>query len=84
MIMSTTSKILSRSDAAAETPLQGLIRTLKRWWAAYIDWRLCQMAAAQLRSMSDRELKDIGLFRAQIEAAVRGDLARDPTLRRYY
>ena len=82
--MSTTSNILSRSDTAAERPLQGLIRTLRRWWTAYIDWRLHQMALAQLRGMSDRELKDIGLFRTQIEAAVRGDLARDPTLCRHY
>jgi uncharacterized protein YjiS (DUF1127 family) len=38
------------------------------------------MAIAQLGHMSDRELKDVGLNRSQIEAGVRGDLARDPTL----
>lgn len=76
--MSTTSNTMSRCDTAAERPFLG------RCWAAYIDWRLHRMALAQLGTMSDRELKDIGLFRTQIEAAVRGDLARDPTLRRRY
>jgi hypothetical protein len=38
------------------------------------------MAIAELRHMSDFELKDIGLDRGQIEAGVRGDLERDPTL----
>ena len=77
--MSTTN-ILNRSDTAAERPFQGLGETLARWWAAYIDWRLNRMALAQLGTMSDRELKDIGLSRTQIEAAMRGD----PTFRRRY
>ena len=83
MIRSTTN-ILSRSHTAAERPFQGLGETLARWWAAYIDWRLQRLAIAQLSGMSDRELKDIGLFRTQIEAAVRGDLTRNPALRRTY
>lgn len=78
--MSTTSNTMSRCDTAAERPFQGLGEALARWWAAYIDWRLNRMALAQLGTMSDRELKDIGLSRTQIEAAVRGD----PTLRRRY
>lgn len=82
--MSTTSKTLSWSDTAAERPFHCPSRTLAGWWAAYIDWRVRRMAVAQLRGMSDRELKDIGLFRTQLEAAVRGDLARDPTLRRRF
>lgn len=55
-------------------------RRLGRWWRAYMEWRLQRMAIAQLGHMSDHELKDIGLDRAEIEAGVRGDLARDPTL----
>ena len=82
--MSTTSTTMSRSDTAAERPFQGLTRASRHWWAAYIDWRLRRLAIAQLRGMSDRELKDIGLFRSQLESAVRGDVVRDRMHRRYY
>jgi uncharacterized protein YjiS (DUF1127 family) len=34
--------------------------------------------------MSDRELKDIGLSRSQIECAVMGERARDRAFSRYY
>ena len=54
-------------------------RSLGRWWRTYMDWRQRRMAIAELRHMSDFELKDIGLDRGQIEAGVRGDLERDPT-----
>jgi uncharacterized protein YjiS (DUF1127 family) len=35
------------------------------------------VAIARLDSMSDRQLKDIGITRSQIEFAVRGDVERD-------
>ncbi|MGA7454582.1 MAG: DUF1127 domain-containing protein [Rhodoplanes sp.] len=53
-----------------------LSTTLKRWWAAYMTWRIEQAAIAQLWSMSDRQLKDIGLVRSEITGAVRGEPAR--------
>lgn len=53
-----------------------LSTTLKRWWAAYMTWRVEQAAIAQLWSMSDRQLKDIGLARSEITGAVRGEPAR--------
>lgn len=56
---------------------------LKRWWMAYIAWRIEQAAIAQLVSMSDRALKDIGLTRGQIPGAVRGEV-RDQPFSRYY
>jgi uncharacterized protein YjiS (DUF1127 family) len=43
-----------------------------RWWAGYTSWRLHKAAIAQLRSMSDRQLADIGVSRSEIEYAVRG------------
>jgi len=61
-----------------------LAATLKAWWIAYLNWRMHELAAAQLRSMSDRELKDIGLHRTQIDAALRGDVMHDRSLSRYY
>jgi uncharacterized protein YjiS (DUF1127 family) len=67
-------------DSAATAIFHAAGRILGRWWRAYIDWRLQRIAMAQLGHMSDHELKDIGLDRAEIEAGVRGNLARDPTL----
>jgi uncharacterized protein YjiS (DUF1127 family) len=49
----------------------------RRLLAAFITWRARQAALAHLKSMSDRELKDIGLSRSQIECAVMGERARD-------
>jgi uncharacterized protein YjiS (DUF1127 family) len=39
---------------------------------------------AALAGMSDRELKDIGLTRTAIPAAVRGAIVRDRMISRYY
>ena len=52
-----------------------LVATLKRWWVAYLTWRIEQAAITQLGSMSDRVLKDIGLTRSGIPSAVMGDTA---------
>jgi uncharacterized protein YjiS (DUF1127 family) len=85
MIMST---ILSAPAAAHGMAGQswpgGLTAALKRWWVAYISWRIEQEAIAQLWSMSDRELKDIGFTRSQIAGAVGGEAARDRAFSRYY
>jgi uncharacterized protein YjiS (DUF1127 family) len=43
---------------------------LKAWWAAYQRHRREQLTIKHLRNMSDRELKDIGIVRSQIEFAV--------------
>jgi uncharacterized protein YjiS (DUF1127 family) len=82
MIMSTIVDVsaLEHRDAAPRS----LAAILKNWWIAYLSWRTHQLAAAQLRSMSGRELKDIGLHRTQIDAALRGDVMQDRSLSRYY
>ena len=68
---------ISTTAAVPRTP--GLIDACKRMWAAYLAWRVERAAIGQLRAMSDRELKDIGLQRSQIEFAVRrGDRAVSP------
>jgi uncharacterized protein YjiS (DUF1127 family) len=54
----------------------GLIANLKRCWAAYLTWRRQQAAIAQLWSMSDTQLRDIGLTRTEIIAAVKGEAVR--------
>ncbi len=48
---------------------------LKRWALSYIAYRERQTALAVLRRFSDRELKDIGLFRGELESAVAGRLS---------
>lgn len=48
------------------------VAALKRWWIAYMARRIEAAAIGRLRSMSDRELKDIGLVRSNIVPAVRG------------
>ena len=55
----------------------GLAATLKRWWVAYIIWRIQEAAIAALSSMSDRELHDMGLTRSEIVVAVKGGTSRD-------
>ena len=62
---------------------RGLVAILKRRWEAYLTWRIEQAAIAQLLSMSDRELKDIGLTRSQIPGAVIGEPGARP-FNRYY
>lgn len=70
----------------APTPLQTLDRptaggrladVLRSWWAAYRAWRAERLAVSHLSAMSDRQLKDIGLVRSQIEFAVKVDFERD-------
>jgi uncharacterized protein YjiS (DUF1127 family) len=39
---------------------------LRRWWRAFVDWRYRLRSMGELQSMSDRELKDMGLYRSEI------------------
>ena len=48
-----------------------LVATLKGRWASYQTRRAEQAAIAELWSMSDRELRDIGLTRSEITGAVK-------------
>jgi uncharacterized protein YjiS (DUF1127 family) len=57
--------------------VNGTAATLNRWWAAYVTWRLERAAINQLSSLSDRQLKDIGLDRSEIMGAVKGRVARE-------
>ncbi len=57
-------------------------RTMKRWWLAYMTWRIERLAISRLSAMSDRQLKDIGILRSQIEIAVKGE-TEDPHRSRF-
>jgi uncharacterized protein YjiS (DUF1127 family) len=77
MIMSKIPNAPTAAQGAARYSwASGLVGTLKRWRAAYITWRIEQAATTQLWSMSDLELKDIGLTRSDITGAVRGEATR--------
>ena len=61
---------------ARQSRADRLAAAVGRMWTAYITWRLEQAVINQLGSMSDRDLKDIGLTRSEIVSAVKGDLRR--------
>ena len=67
------STILSASASAPhtiETPrLDGIAASLKRAWAASAARRLEEAMLGHLYTMSDRELKDVGLLRSDIVRA---------------
>ena len=76
---------MTRPRAAAIELPQGIAgrrfgAALKRWWVARMERRLESLAVRKLHAMSDRELKDIGIARSQIEFAVRGARERDRVL----
>jgi uncharacterized protein YjiS (DUF1127 family) len=83
MIMSTSSSAPAAAQGTTgHSWTGGLAAALKRWWMAFITWRLEQAAINQLRSLSDRQLKDIGLDRSEIIGAVRNQVTRGHTLSR--
>jgi uncharacterized protein YjiS (DUF1127 family) len=85
MVMSTISSAPTAPRGTAGYPwVIGLAATLKRWSVAYIAWRIEAAAIAQLSSMSDRELKDMGLTRSGIAVAVKGGALRDRAFTRCY
>jgi len=49
------------------------VRTFKRCWAVCMAWHRERRAIAELSSMSDHDLRDIGVNRCGILRAVRGD-----------
>ena len=56
--------------------VKNLGATLIRWCVAYLTWRIERAAITQLGSMSDRQLRDIGISRSEIMGAVRGEVDR--------
>ena len=79
--MAVIETILSASarlhGGATQSVSRSVVRIVQHWWAAYTTWRLDRQAIADLLSMSDRDLRDIGINRCEILRAVRGDTARE-------
>jgi uncharacterized protein YjiS (DUF1127 family) len=80
MIMSTMSRTAGLRQVAVSGFFWCAAATVRRWCIAYMTWRMQAAVIAHLRSKSDRELKDIGLDRSQIEAQVRGEFERSRVL----
>jgi uncharacterized protein YjiS (DUF1127 family) len=70
-------------ETAAPSILGTGLAVLRDQWRAFREWRAQQQTIALLHSMNDRDLKDIGLTRAEIEPAVRGQSMRDRIIRYY-
>ena len=79
---SISSELTTTRVTAGHSRAGRLAAVLSGWCAAYITWRLEQAVTNQLWSMSDRDLRDIGLTRSGIGPAVKGDLTRDRTILR--
>jgi uncharacterized protein YjiS (DUF1127 family) len=56
----------------------------RRWLMALRAWKAEKRAIAQLQSMSDRELKDIGVSRSEVSRVARDGVARHAMYHRYY
>jgi uncharacterized protein YjiS (DUF1127 family) len=83
MIMSMISGSTASQGITAQSLTVGLVASLKRWWVAYMTWRIERAAIERLCSMSDRTLKDIGLTRSGIPGAVK-ERSVDRVFNRYY
>jgi uncharacterized protein YjiS (DUF1127 family) len=70
-MLNTTSQYAAPAiRRGAAVALARLGRLVNNWIAAFIAHRECQANLAALRHLSDRELKDIGLYRCEIGDAL--------------
>jgi len=79
-VAETTVRTISSLQPAPQAMrfrLSELVAPWKRWRSAYKTWLVERAAITQLSSLSDRQLKDIGLNRSEIIDAVRGRGARE-------
>jgi hypothetical protein len=85
MIMRTASSAKgAQPSLARKSWVRQMAGSLERWMVTYMDCKIEQAAIARLRSMSDRELKDIGVSRSDIAGAVRRNSKRYCAFSRYY
>jgi uncharacterized protein YjiS (DUF1127 family) len=68
--MSATLSTLIRPAATKDA--SAFSRLLNARWDGVVRYFVCRTAVATLHELDDRALRDIGLSRSQIEAAVHG------------
>jgi uncharacterized protein YjiS (DUF1127 family) len=80
MIMSMASSMTAQATPreTSQGRYLGFVKAIQWMWFAYLNYRLHRQAYAQLHSMSDRELHDIGIVRSEIDAALRGPDPLEP------
>jgi uncharacterized protein YjiS (DUF1127 family) len=81
MIMSATFGAPAAVGERAQA--KGLVASVRIWCVAHLTRRMERVAMAQLQAMSDRELRDIGLTRSEIEQAVKGEFNHWPLIGHY-
>lgn len=77
MISSAAGRPASRVQTASRSTPAGLAELFGRWVNGVVVYWARREAIKTLRQMDDRALRDIGIARSQIEAAVHGVV--DPT-----
>jgi uncharacterized protein YjiS (DUF1127 family) len=82
-LYNTTARLQSVATQPSQFTSQ-LIANLQSWWLAFLDWRIQREAIFQLEALSDRELKDIGVRRCEIEIAVKSKLQPQRALSRHF
>ena len=63
--MSTTYSTTGLTQTTASTPR--VSSAFKNFWSAFQEWRKWERLRADLCDLSDRELMDIGITRAEID-----------------
>ena len=66
------------TPGAIATPARSVAGWLSRWTLGLLAWGERRAAIKTLRQLDDRALRDIGLYRGQIEAAVYGSAPWEP------
>jgi uncharacterized protein YjiS (DUF1127 family) len=66
--------LLTTTEPAITTAARALSRSVGACWNAIARYFVCRAAIARLSQYDDRALRDIGITRSQIEAAVHGFL----------
>lgn len=70
--ISNQSTLGKRGGQPSRSVLQQQAARRPSWLDRFHEWRAVRTAEAELFALSDRDLKDIGLTRRDIHAAVRG------------
>jgi uncharacterized protein YjiS (DUF1127 family) len=77
--MSATSNTLTSHGFSQPAWCTAVSAALRRWWMAFGNMLLERAAIAALHSMSDRDLRDMGVYRCEIEQCVRLDTSNRGT-----